>query len=262
MRVYGEAFFFINGWMDFLCLLLAARLGRSSFHAGKALISAALGGVYGVLAWMPGTHLLRTVPVLLPVCLLMCWVAFGKRSLRLFPLVLAAGWLLSGLSNYVMEKGATSWAVILIDSGAVLAVLLLTRQIRSGVGWYRLQIMYRGQTAEMPALRDTGNLLSDAVTCLPVIVLPEKLARAFLPSEIHLKDLSTLPPGWRILRVKTAAGSKALMCFTPDQIILRQGTHTDYAEAVIAVSDFQEKCALLPDGLFSEQREGMCHAVL
>ncbi len=161
-----------------------------------------------------------------------------------------------------MEKGAPPWAVILINSGAVLAVLLLTRQIRSGVGWYRLQIMYRGQTAEMPALRDTGNLLSDAVTGLPVIVLPEKLARTFLPSEIHLKDLSTLPPGWRILRVKTAAGSKALMCFTPDQIILRQGTHTDYVEAIIAVSDFQEKCALLPDGLFSEQREGMCHAVL
>ena len=90
MQVYGEAFFFINGWMDFLCILLAARLGRSRFHAGKALISAALGSVYGVLAWMPGTHLLRTVPALLTVCLLMCQVAFGKRCLRLFPLVLAA----------------------------------------------------------------------------------------------------------------------------------------------------------------------------
>lgn len=262
MRVYGEAFLMINGWMDFLCLLLAARLGRSRFHPGKALISAGLGGVYGVLAWTAEGRFLRSVPMLLAVCLLMCRIVFGKRCPRLFLLVFAAGWMLSGLSNFVMEKGGQSWAVILIDSGAALAVLLLTRQIRSGGGCYSLQIMNRGQSSEMPAMRDTGNLLADAVSGLPVIVLPEKLALNFLPPGVDLKDLSTLPPGWRILRVKTAAGSKALMCFTPDQIVLRQGTRVHCAEAVIAVADFQEKCALLPDSLFSEQREGMCHAVL
>ena len=149
-----------------------------------------------------------------------------------------------------------------MDSGAVLAVLLLTRQIRSGGGWYSLQIMNRGQSAEIPAMRDTGNLLADGVSGLPVIVVPKRLARDFLPPGTDLKDLSTLPPGWRLLRVKTAAGSKALMCFTPDQIVLRQGTRVQYAEAVIAVAGFQEKCAMLPDSLFSEQREGMCHAVL
>ena len=262
MRVYGEAFFIINVWMDFLCLLLAARLGRSRFHAGKALISSGLGGVYGVLAWTSEGRFLRGVPMLLAVCLLMCGIAFDKRCLRLFLLVFAAGWMLSGLSNFVMEKGGPPWAVILMDSGAVLAVLLLTRQIRSGGGCYSLQIMNRGQSAEIPAMRDTGNLLADGVSGLPVIVVPERLARDFLPPGTDLKDLSTLPPGWRLLRVKTAAGSKALMCFTPDQIVLRQGTRVQYAEAVIAVAGFQEKCAMLPDSLFSEQREGMCHAVL
>ena len=262
MRVYGEAFLLINGWMDFLCLLLAARLGRSRFHTGKALISAALGAVYGVLAWMPEKPYLHSVPMLLTIDLLMCWITFGKRCPRLFPLALASGWLLSGLSNYVMEKNGPPGAVTLIDSGAVLAVLLLTRRIGDHGGYFRLRMTYQGKSEEIPALRDTGNQLSDAVSGLPVIVLPERLALNYLPQGTNLKDLSTLPPGWRLLRVKTAVGCKALMCFTPDQIILRQGTRAYYAEAVIAVSDFAESRALLPDSLFCEQREEMCHAVI
>ena len=262
MRVYGEAFFFINGWMDFLCLLLAARLGRSRFHAGKALISAGLGGVYGVMAWSAGRPFLRTVPALMAACLLMGWVAFGKRCLRLFPLAAAAGWLLSGLSNFVMEKGGPPAAMLWIDSGAAFAVLLLTRRIDHTGECFHLQMIYQGKTAEVPALRDTGNLLFDSVTGLPVIVLPEKQGKVLLPPGVDPKDLSTLPPGWRLLRVKTAAGSKALMCFTPDEIILRQGMRVYHAEAVIALSDFAESRAMLPYSLFSEQREEMCHAVL
>ena len=263
MRVYGEAFFFINGWMDFLCLLLASQLGRSRFHFGKALISAGLGGVYGVLAWTEGKQLLRGVPMLLAMCLLMCWLAFGKRCLRLLPMTAAAGWMLSGLSNFVMEKGGSPGEVILLDSGAALAVLLLTRRIHeNGGGCFRLRIMYRGKTVEMPALHDTGNLLADSVSGLPVIVLPESLGRAFLPEGTNLKDLSTLPPGWRLVRAKTAAGVRALMCFTPEQIVIRQGTRVWRAEGLAAIGDFEESRALLPESLFSEKREELCHAVL
>lgn len=262
MRVYGEAFFFINGWMDFLCLLLAARLGRSKFHMGKALISAGLGGVYGVLAWTDGKYFLRTVPALLLAYLLMCWMAFGKRCPRLFPLTAAAGWMLSGLSNFVLEKGGPPASVVFIDSFAALAVLLLIRQIGNRAGYFTLLIEYGGKAAELPALRDTGNLLSDGFSGLPVIVLPEKLARAFLPPGADPGDLSTLPPGWRLLRAKTAAGCKTLMCFTPERIVLRQGKRAWRAEAAVAIAHFEESRALLPGSLFSEQREEMCHAVL
>lgn len=263
MRVYGEAFFFINVWMDFLCLLLASRLGHSRFHVGKALISAALGGVYAVLAWTDGKHFLRTLPVMMLTCLLLCWTAFGKRCLRLFPLTASAGWLLSGLSNFALEQGGPPSMAIWITSGAALALLLLTRRIGDqGGGSFWLRIKFGGTEAETPALRDTGNLLFDSVSGLPVIVLPERRGRVFLPPGTELKDLSTLPRGWRLLRMKTAAGSKTLMCFTPEQIVIRQGTRVWRTEGLVAVCDFEESRAMLPDSLFSEQREGMCHAVL
>ena len=263
MRVYGEAFLFINGWMDFLCLLLAARLGKSRFNAGKALISAGFGAVYAVPAWSAGMADLRSVPILLLVCLGMARIAFGRRGLRLFPLIAAAGWFLSGLSDFVLKSGGSPASVIWIDSGAAVGILLLTRRIciLDGVH-YGLRMAYRGQTAVFSALLDTGNLLIDSVSGLPVIILSQGLAKPFLPPGTDLNDLSTLPQGWRLVRAKTAAGSGTFMCFSPDQIVVRQGKHSWKAEALIAVSGFEERYALLPASLFSEPKEGMCHAVL
>lgn len=263
MRVYGEAFFFINGWMDFLCLLLAARLSRSRFDARKALISAGFGAVYGVMAWSAGKPVLRSVPALMLACLGMAFIGFGRRGLRLFPRIIAVGWLLSGLSDFVLKRGAAPASVIWIDGGAAVGMLLVTRRFHvTCVGCCSLRLTYRDRHAVLPALLDTGNLLTDGISGLPVIVLPRCLAESFIPPGTDLNDLSTLPAGWRLVRTKTAAGGRTLMCFSPDQIVLEQEKRTWRVEAVVAVSDFQENRALLPDSLFSEQREEMYHAVL
>ncbi len=262
MRIYGEAFLFINAWMDFLCLLLASRLIRCRFDARKALISAGFGAVYGAAAWAAGEPAFRTVPVMLLVCLGMALAAFGSRGIRLFPLIAAAGLMLSGLSDFVLKRGAAPASVIWIDGGITFFILLLTRQIRSAGDRYELRIKYKDRSAALPSLRDTGNLLADAVSGLPVIVIPKNLAGAFLPPETDVNDLSALPIGFRLIRAKTAAGNRTLMCFTPDQIVIRQGKRTFRVDAVIAVSDFEESRALLPNSLFCEQREEMCDAVL
>ena len=263
MRVYGEAFFFINGWMNYLCLLLAARLGKSRFNAGKALISSGFGAVYAVLAWSAGKGMLLSVPTLLLVCLGMACIAFGRRGPRLSPLIAAAGWFLSGLSDFVLKRGVSSASVIWIDGGAAVGILLLTRRLSIPDGiHYSLRMEYKGQSAMLPALLDTGNFLIDSISGLPVIVLSQELAKPFLPSGTDLNDLSTLPQGWRLVRAKTAAGSGAFMCFLPDQIVVRQGKRSWKAEAMIAVSGFEERYALLPSSLFCDQREEIYHAVL
>ncbi len=264
MQIYGEAFFFINGWMDFLCLLLAASLGRSRFSIWKTLISAVFGAVYGMMAVLLRQPVLRSVPTLLSVCLIMAFIPFGRRCLHLCPLVMAAGWLLSGLSDFVLKSGADPASVIWIDSGAAMGILLLTNRFHSpSRRRFILWVEYKGRFARLPALRDTCNLLTDHVSGLPVIVIPQYLARAFLPPETRIHDLSTLPPGWHLVRAKTVTGYGSLMCFFPDKMIIRQGRHAWPTEAVIAVSDFTESRALLPDCLFCEiNREERYHAVL
>ena len=90
MRVYGEAFFLMNGWMDYLCLMLTASLGRRRFRPGRALLAAGLGAGYALIAWMGGAWL-RGVPALAAAALGMTSIAFGRGGLRLWPLTGAAG---------------------------------------------------------------------------------------------------------------------------------------------------------------------------
>ena len=262
MRVYGEAYLLINFWMDFLSLLLAACLKQARFHAPRAILGAALGAVYTVFAWTE-KGFCRGYLLLAASLLLISLISFGKAGFFLFPYVAISVLNLCGLSDALLRSGVSCAATLLIAGFFSLSVCLIQRKTGlSQDAACELRILYRGKQASLPAIRDSGNLLRDGVTGQPVIVVPQSALTGLIPADTCPEEIATLPPGWRLLRVKTAAGSKALMCFIPDQTVLRQGTRVHCVEAVIAVAGFQENYALLPERLFSEQREEICHAVL
>ena len=212
MRVYGEAYFCLNMGMDFLCLLLAARLGRLRFRPGRALLAAGLGGGYALLALM-GPPWLGGAWGLMLSALCMCLLAFGRRGLRGFPLLLRRG--------------------------------------PDGEGRFEVELRLGGRRAVLPALRDSGNLLADPVSGLPVIVIPAPLARSLLPPGTRPERLDTLPPGGRLIRMRTAGGVGTAMLFCPDEIILRQGGAARRVDAMAAAAPFRDCWALLPEALFS-----------
>lgn len=250
MRVYGEGYLFMNFWMDFLSLLLAARLRRARFHGLRALIGSALGAAYALLAWT-GNGLLRGFPFLLAAMLCVTLLAFGRTGLVLFPWVFASSLLLCGLADVLAHSGVSPVAVLSLSGFAVLGFCLLRgRQGEMEHGDCVVRVMYGGKRAALPALRDSGNSLSDGVTGLPVIVAPEKRVAGLLPEGVRAADLATLPPGWRLLPIRTAAGEGTLMCFRPDAAELVRDGKARKIETTIAVSDFAENSALVPEELF------------
>ena len=255
MRVYGEAYFLINGWMNFVSLLLAAGLARFRFPAARAALAAALGAAYAILAWR-GAPWLRGGAALLIGAALMAGIAFGPRGARLFPLVLAAGLFFSGMMEALCRRGAAAWISLLLAGAASAALGQAGRRMGLGAnGQFWLIIRYRGREEKVPAFRDSGNLLSDAMTGLPVVVAPEKQLRALFPESVSAADLSSLPPGGRFIRVRTASGSRTLPCFRPERLTLLQGKRKWEIHAMVALSDFSEKRALLPEALFHREEE-------
>ena len=250
MRVYGEAYLFMNFWMDFLSLLLAARLRRARFHGLRAAAGAALGAAYALLAWT-GNGLLRGFPFLLTAMLCVTVLAFGRTGFALFPWVFASSLLLCGLADTLLHQGASAAAVLFLSGFCVLGICFLRgRQAAGKDGGCAVRVMYRGRRAVLPALRDSGNRLSDGIAGLPVIVAPEKRVARLLPEGVRAADLATLPPGWRLLPIRTVAGEGTLMCFRPDAAELVQDGKARKVEATIAISDFAEKSALVPEELF------------
>lgn len=260
MRVNGEKILFINSWMNFCCLLLASNIARVHFRPGKALIASLVGAVYAVLAWMPYQGL-RCFPALTGAAAIMCITAYGNKGIRLTPFFMASGWLLAGISEFAVKHGLNGWMVIGAGSAVPLCVCIAgTRNYAKHTESFLLIIQCRGKMAVLPAMIDSGNLLTEGITGVPVIVAPERMLLSILPAGTASNDLATLPAGWRLIGVCTAAGRKTLMCFHPDSIILRQGRKRWRAEAAIAISDFKENRALVPPALFFLQGEEKNHA--
>lgn len=253
MEIQGEAFFLINAWMNFLSLALAGALARRELPMGRAALSAGMlaGGAMGLLAagWQ-GPWAVILGACLLSVC------TFGLRAWHLSGLTLAGGLLLSGFADYLLGLQA-SFGAVMAASGVLTAGIIFVLRFFSvsGRGRLSLHLSWNGRAGVFPAIRDSGNRLRDGVSGLPVIVVPYALIRKMLPEALNPRDLSTLPRGWRIVRMQTAGGARAAMCFKPEKIEIIRGKRRWGIAAEVAVSDFSGPWALLPEDLFQQKEE-------
>ena len=255
MRINGEAFLAINGWMNYLSLFLAARLGKARFRPLRAALGALAGAVWAVPAWeMP--KLLGSVPALLGAALVMALIAFGRRAPSLWILVMISGLLLSGCASFLRRQGLNAgWT---LSSCAAMAWLLCRerqRLVPAHSGRCRVIITWRGRTVCLPALRDSGNLLRDGVTGLPVIAVAEKLLFPLLPPGTAGADPLSLPAGFRLLPMQTASGKCLAVCFHPQEIWLVRGNKKWPADALVALTKEDMPRALLPECLFDQEEE-------
>ena len=250
MRVQGEQFLLINGAMDFLSLWLAACVGRARFRPWRGLLSSALGAAYAVVAWMLGGAWRGSVS-LLAACLGMTFIAFGRDALRMVGLTFSCALMLSGAAAWLTEKGVGPAGTVMLCVGAAAALGGLVRRRRlPGKGEASLLLTHGGKTVCLPAIRDSGNLLRLGGGNLPAAAVPYALIRPLLPPGVDPKDLATLPRGWRLIRLRTAAGEKTAVAFEPDGAVLMRGGKKMRVRLAVAVVEMPGKFALVPEEIF------------
>ncbi len=192
MRISIEWFLLDNTLMNLCVLLLAAALSGLRIRLPLSVGLCLLGGVFALLSLWLFPVLLTPVPKLLFACVL----AFGLRAdgwrayLRGLLCVLLCAALLGGLvllAAFVFHRngisgldngalvGAVETRVLLIAT--ILAVLLprILRALRNAARTASLHVplcfTLDGSEMELDALIDTGNLLNEPVTGLPVVLV-------------------------------------------------------------------------------------------
>ena len=255
MRFNGELFFFMNAWMNFCSLFMTARLTQIRFRPRRAAAAALLGAGYALAAFglLP---VLRRVPLLAASALLFSWAVYRVRAAALCPLLLSCGLFLTGLCNFLLTRGIPVPWILALCGAAALFLSRVPAHLRPAQSeGMLLRIIWHGRAAHLPVIRDSGNLLSDPVTGLPVIVAPTERLRAVFPEIPAAPDaVSGLPAGFRLLRVGTAAGSGLLPCFHPDAVEILAGGRAAPADAVIALADAEVSQALAPEMFFFRRR--------
>lgn len=103
--------------------------------------------------------------------------------------------------------------------------------------------------ASLTALVDSGNLLRDSVTRLPVIVISRQAAARL----ITLPPDGTLLPGMRLMTVRTVSGTGLMTILRPDSLRLRSDGAWQEAEALVGLSPdgYEGFQALVPACLMS-----------
>ena len=195
--IYADSLFALNMAIDYFLLLCSARLCGAGLRRARFALAAALGGAYALLCVLPGTGFLSLGPVKLAAAALMsvaayggerrwarCFVAFLAVSAAfggaVFALSLVSGTAFSGLMYVPVSPRvlAVSFAV------CYAAVSFAFRRAHRRAEWevVALTVTLCGKSAQLRALCDTGNELTDPVSGRPVAVAGYAALAPILPA--------------------------------------------------------------------------------
>jgi stage II sporulation protein GA (sporulation sigma-E factor processing peptidase) len=249
--VYVDSLFLINLVINYILLLVTAKICAVKTPRLRLLGAAGLGALYSVAAVLPLTPFLTSLVMKLAVGLLMVLTAFGGQARLLRPALVffavAAAFggavmavsLLSGGRLGEVRLSLNLKLLILVFAAVYIVLILVFRRAAKhrGGGIVTLRLRHDGREVSMRALRDTGNALTDPMTGRPVIVAGVGDLKPLFSAAIRetvtdlqkkdivrvLEELAGTDTGTRFQLVPYSAvgiSGGMLLAFRPDEIVV------------------------------------------
>ena len=265
--VYIDLYVIVNFSMDLLCLLITAALLHHRASRLRVLLASVLGGLYAAAALLLSFG--GVIGFLLDalVAAFLCTVAFWNRGtglrriLKSTLLLLLVSSILGGVMTalyYGLNKlnlpfealqgdGLSVWIFALLSAvagiatlrgGALMGLSRKTRALTVSATLFETELT-------LCAMVDTGNLLRDPVSGIPVIVADRTRALKMLPPEAAAlfdlsdptKALERSPHQLRLIPSNSAGGSALLLAVKPDRLTLTDKSTTYPAAYLIAFAE-------------------------
>lgn len=230
VTVYIDEIFFINLLMDALVVWSTGWLMQQTVPWNRLLIAALIGACYGVIIMLPQGIWLANGAAKMLCALLMVWVAFGRKSGKVFfkcvIYLYLVSFVLGGATIALMYFGGNAivqtWsgiALIQVDfclfwlfGGAVLLLFLVnglqrmvSRRLEQPLQIIDVYIKLRGRMIGVKLLVDSGNCLTDTITGKPVTVVQTASLRAlFTPQEYEHLMADTVATGMNVTKTVLA----------------------------------------------------------
>lgn len=205
--------FLINLSMDFLTLFIVGSVTRVPIRIPRLIFSSCIGAIYGVASVFLKGNTVIGIAINVAVCLAMCYIAFGRVSAGETALFYATGFLLGGgmsiacrlinrtlYSGYASDPGISvrgipagyaALAAALCGAISLLGGRVMRR--RGGCEHASVEVEAYGQALRINAFVDSGSMLREPISGLPVMIVPTKLLAKLLPPS--LRDIFERGPG-------------------------------------------------------------------
>lgn len=249
--IYADVLFMINFSMDYFLLFLTARLLGKRLKGKSAAVASAIGGVYAVASvLLPGNSLIALL-LHIAVSVLLCEMSVpgcGALGIAVFYAVsfLIGGGMTAGFALFNRAAGIAydpdpagksgmplGWLLLSALGFGLFSLLTAKRASKRAGENVPVEITVGGKTASFTGFADSGNFLTEPLSGLPVILIPEK-------------TFSELPDSrFRIVPVKTVNGEGILRGFLPDRCLV-DGNETDCCAALTGEDRVIVPLCLLP----------------
>lgn len=217
MTVYLDIVLIENLCMNYIILFATGYLLKRKMNHIRLILSALIGGIYSILAYMEILKIYSNFILKIILSIVMVYIAYNAKNIK----QLAKQLLFFYLTSFVF--GGTAFALlyfikpqeILIRNGSYVGTYPLKIAILGGIVGFtitviafqfaktrfrkkdmycELSIHFGIKSINVIALLDTGNMLKDPITQIPVIVVEKEKLKEILP-EIILNNLNKMIGG-------------------------------------------------------------------
>ena len=233
------------------CLLMCIGLSAGLRRKSPLRLCAVSLGVGCICAWM-----VNAPPLLRGMTLLICaacapLLAWPGAPKRIWTRMIASGCFLSlgmaGLMRFAAPFGLPAALTVLGGCLLLRFVPMLLPKPEEAPRLATVDIRHGTHRLTLTGLIDSGNLLRDPVTSLPVIVISRRAAMRLIP--LPTEGKVTYP--FRLITVRTVSGTGLMTVFHPDSVCLRTEHGWQRVETLLGVSPegYDGFQALVPAGL-------------
>jgi len=217
MTIYLDVVLIENLCMNYIILFATGYLLKMKMNHIRLILSALIGGVYSILAYMQILEIYSNILLKIILSIVMVYIAYNAKNIK----QLAKELIFFYLTSFVF--GGCAFALlyfikpeeILIKNGTYVGTYPLKVAILGGIVGFtitviafkfvkkrfskkdmycKITIYFAKKSVSTIALLDTGNMLKDPITGMPVIVVEKEILRNILP-DIILNNLNKIIGG-------------------------------------------------------------------
>lgn len=207
MTIYLDVVLIENLVMNYIILFATGYILKTKLNHIRLIIAALLGGIYSILAYTQILEAYSNILMKLILSVVMVYVAYNPKNIK----ILSKQIIIFYLTSFVF--GGTAFALlyfikpqnILIKDGVfigtyplkiallggivgftitVIAFKIVKYRISKNDMFCEIEIFFGEKSVKAKAMLDTGNMLKDPITRMPVIVVEKDILYEIIPYKI------------------------------------------------------------------------------
>ena len=273
--IYVDVLIIVNLFVNYFLLLTTSKFLNLKLKLSRFILGEILGSIYSLYIFIPEPNLFVSVLVKLFMSIIMVAAAFEfnkiKQFLKIIVCFYAVNFAFSGtmftlwcflkpngmiINNDIVYFNISPLTLIISTVVSYIIIEIINRviekkQLKSSK--YEIGIKFKDKYIVLNAKIDTGNLLKEPFSNLPVIVVKKSEINLLIPefnifenieNQNEIKKLKI-----RIIPFKTVSGTGILPAFKPEYVVLKGNLKKQAYVAVCSDEYFSEgiSCLVNPE---------------